>query len=403
MAQTWYDGLQMSGNTSINPFFYGTYLGETKPGEPVMRSKNQAFQADAIGAAHQLTPAHFNRTHTFRVEWQPGPGGRIDWFTKGHNINSGLSIEGDGLGKDWVHAYAFRDKSLSDLMGSQIPIEPMSLILNTAVSSTWGFPYDVPEWCTKCYDCDDPKCACTFAPGFCKMLREGDVAMYVDSIRIYQSRDPLAHVGAHHTLGCDPPAYPTREWIRGHEYRYMRNPPFSYEDKHPLRPVQKGGGPCTTDADCGAEVKHVNLTDTYEQSKSESDGPEKDRTGRGMCVNARDMNAMFSGTYMTNVCKCSPGFTGPNCLAQDHRDETISAYETHQRQAVFETVPNLILTPFMMLILVALAVQLVGILLLAVRRKKSSLDEDAAGQGLRRPAFHVTLENKDLIITGRSV
>ena len=25
-AQTWYDGLEFYGNTSLNPFFYGTYL-----------------------------------------------------------------------------------------------------------------------------------------------------------------------------------------------------------------------------------------------------------------------------------------------------------------------------------------------------------------------------------------
>jgi hypothetical protein len=76
-AQTWYDDLEVRGNTSINPFFYGTYLAETKPNEPVTRSKKQAFQADAIGSIHQLTAAHFNTTHTFRLEWQPGPGGRL--------------------------------------------------------------------------------------------------------------------------------------------------------------------------------------------------------------------------------------------------------------------------------------------------------------------------------------
>jgi hypothetical protein len=59
-ANTWYEDLEMHGNTSINPFFYGNYLGETKPKEPVSRTKKQAFQADAVGAAHQLTPAHFS-------------------------------------------------------------------------------------------------------------------------------------------------------------------------------------------------------------------------------------------------------------------------------------------------------------------------------------------------------
>eukprot|EP00970_Alexandrium_tamarense_P004858 scaffold804_cov211-Alexandrium_tamarense.AAC.1 len=54
MAETWYDNLTVAGNTSLNPFFYGTYLGETKPNEPVTRNKRQAFQADAVGAMKQL-------------------------------------------------------------------------------------------------------------------------------------------------------------------------------------------------------------------------------------------------------------------------------------------------------------------------------------------------------------
>lgn len=119
----------MHGNTSINPFFYGTYLAETKPYEPVTRTEKQAFQADAVGALHQLTPAHFNRMHTFRLEWQAGPGGRIDWFSKGHRINATFSMEGNGKGQDWVHAYQLHDKQLKDLMGSQMPAEPMYLIM----------------------------------------------------------------------------------------------------------------------------------------------------------------------------------------------------------------------------------------------------------------------------------
>ena len=30
-SQTWYEGLERESNTSINPYFYGTYLAETKP------------------------------------------------------------------------------------------------------------------------------------------------------------------------------------------------------------------------------------------------------------------------------------------------------------------------------------------------------------------------------------
>ena len=158
--------------------------------------------------------------------------------------------------------------------------------MNTAISSTWGFPYDTPDWCTKCFDCDNPKCACSFYPGFCEMIRSGKVSMLIDSIRIYQSRNSSAHVGAPHTLGCDPPDYPTKEWIDGHQYRYMRNPPFVYEDTTPLRRVQIGGGACLTDKDCGGLIRNTNWTAVFEDliqtGRRASDPPE---TGaRGQCV-----------------------------------------------------------------------------------------------------------------------
>lgn len=355
LANTWYENLEMHGNTSINPFFYGTYLAKTKPGEPVTRTKNQAFQADAVGAAHQLTPSHFKKVHTFRLEWQPGPGGRIDWYSKGHRINSTLSIEGDGLGEDWVHAFGVKDKSLKGLMGSQIPIEPSYLIMNTAVSSTWGFPFDTPESCEKCYDCDDPKCSCAFAPGFCKMLRETDVAMFVDSVRLYQSRDPSAHVGANHTVGCDPLEYPTKEWIKGHSYKYMRNPPFSFEDKgHPLKNVQIGGGECDSGNDCGAHISDVNLTEMYEINETsrrhlKTETSPHFKNGRGKCVSPSEFGSPFFKALfgVERVCKCNPGFTGPNCLAQEHIDDTVSAYEEKMKKSLFKSIPTVYFTPFL--------------------------------------------------------
>ena len=136
-------------------------------------------------------------------------------------------------------------------MGSKIPEEPSYLIFNTAISSTWAFPYNVPDWCPKCYDCDNPKCACSFNPGFCNMMKTGKVAMKIDSVRVYQSKDDNAHDGKPHTLGCDPLGFPTREFIKGYEYRYMRSAPFGYDDKHPLRDVKQGGGNCVVDEDCG--------------------------------------------------------------------------------------------------------------------------------------------------------
>jgi hypothetical protein len=410
--QTWYDGLVFHGNTSLNPFFYGTYLAETKPNEPVTRGKNQAFQADAVGAMHQLTRAHFKKVHTFRVEWQPGAGGRLDWFTKSHRVNASLSMEGDGMGHDWVHAFSLKDKSLSDLMGSQIPNEPSHLIMNTAISSTWGFPYSVPTWCTRCFDCEDPKCACNFAPGFCAMMSEG-VSMQIDHIRVYQSSNDSAHVGNSHTLGCDPPAYPTREWILGHEYRYMRNPPFSYLDKGPLqRRIQRGGGSCETDFECGGHIHNENLTKVYfgeaQTTRSEDGEGGEIPMGRGQCVDKQEFMAMFTArtTPAAKLCKCNEGFTGPHCLAQLHVDDTPSAFKLRTRDSPFHAIESFQVTPFMLTSALLLVPFLLAVLVRQVTSKKlvraSSPTDDAATPALKRLIPKVA-NRENVLITGRSV
>lgn len=351
-------------------------MDKTKPGEPVTRTEKQAFQADAVGVAHQLTPAHFREPHTFRIEWQPGKGGRLDWFVKGYQINSTTVIEGDGGGQDWIHAFSLKDKSLSDLMGSQIPAEPSYLIMNTAISSTWGFPYDAPDWCPNCYDCDDPKCACNFYPGFCQMLRSGDAAMYIDSIRVYQSRDDSAHVGAPHTLGCDPPEYPTKEWIEGHSYWYMRNPPFVYKDTDPLRKVQMGGGHCDSDEDCGASAQITNLTAIYE---ARLDGRKLDdgnvtAKGRGTCVSGL-YKGIFSMVAQDTVCSCYEGFTGPYCLALDYYDHYPSAKELRLRESPFRRIARFQVPLLLMVIITFMFAALVYVLVHKVADNKRARNE----------------------------
>lgn len=377
MANTWYEGVETFGNTSINPFFYGNFMGATKPGEPVSRTKKQAFQADAVGVAHQLTPAHFEKIHTFRLEWQPGPGGRIDWFSMGHRINATFSMEGDGLGTDWVHAYSIKDEVLNKTMGSQIPIEPTYLIFNTAVSSTWGFPYVVPDDCVKCYDCDDPKCACSLGNGFCKMMRNSDVAMYIDSVRVYQSKDPTAHVGANHTLGCDPPGYPTRSWIKGHEYWYMRNVPFSYDDKEPLRKVQSGGGSCETDQDCGSHLSTENLTALFETGSVSSRRTMETtgtQIGHGQCIESKEFKGMFAAMGQhSKVCSCNPGYTGPRCLAQNHIDDTESVYASTMNKDLFASVPEFRASPFMLVMLVVLFLQSIAVTCYVTAKRQRAL------------------------------
>jgi len=329
LAQSWYNDLHRGGNTTFNPFFYGTYLGETKPEEPVSRNKNQAFQADAIGAMHQLTSAHFETPHTIRLEWQPGRGGRLDWFVKDHKIEVDGKVEdmeGDGLGQQWLHAFGIKDESLKNATGAQIPIEPSHLIINTGVSSTWGFPSSLPEGCTGCYDCSNATCACAFNPGFCNMMKKTKVAMYIDSVRVYQSKDDSSHVGAPHTVGCDVAEFPTQEYIRGHSYRYMRPLPFGVSDKGPLETkIKRGGAFCNKNSDCGGNDTIGDLTSDLGSSP-----------GKGYCK--KSTGNMLGGLKTESKCECYEGYTGPRCLVGQSCDDSAGAWESRGGTRIFKNI-----------------------------------------------------------------
>ena len=90
------------------------------------------------------------------------------------------------------------DASALQKTGASIPEEPMYVILNTAVSSTWGFPTicnDVAEGkggggdtqggCPcDCFDCRDPLCQCAVPPDMCANL---PASMLIDYVRVYQA------------------------------------------------------------------------------------------------------------------------------------------------------------------------------------------------------------------------
>ena len=72
---TWYKNLTYGADTSINPFFYETYLAATKSEEPIARSDKESYQCDAISSMTTITEDFFKTSKKFRLEWQPGPEG----------------------------------------------------------------------------------------------------------------------------------------------------------------------------------------------------------------------------------------------------------------------------------------------------------------------------------------
>ncbi|KAJ1458594.1 beta-glucan synthesis-associated protein-domain-containing protein [Pelagophyceae sp. CCMP2097] len=240
---TWYEGMEYSKklNTSINVFFYGTTLDHGP----------DTYTADAISANTPIGKTHFDDLHTYRVEWDPRSTGGMRWFLDDQFI---YSIEAASLA----------------VTGAKVPDEPMYVLLNTALSSTWGFPAPCPPGCKcDCFDCKDPACACAISPGFCETL---PAAFLIDSVRVYQNlKDPAQKVG------CSTDTHPSKKYIEGHKIHYS-DPDSDFND--PLRPIQTGGAKCIKDADCG----------------------------KGRCHERR-------------ACACLPGASGPNCRAPTGFDD----------------------------------------------------------------------------------
>jgi hypothetical protein len=104
-------------------------------------------------------------------------------------------------------------------VGSEVSTEPMYIILNTAVSSQWGFPLQCPDNC-KCkkYDCrsKDYALRCGFSDGFCQMMTSQDTPQFkINSVRVYQNPDL-----AEQKVGCSTPERPTRRYIEAHQHLY---------------------------------------------------------------------------------------------------------------------------------------------------------------------------------------
>jgi beta-glucan synthesis-associated protein KRE6 len=243
MKGHWYENLEYSNHnfSDLNPFFYGVTL--------LHKPKAYSYQSDAVSANRQLNKTHYERQHMYRVEWEPpdedGSGGYIKWFTDGALF---FGIHGSSL----------------SIMGTEIPSEPMYLLMNTAVSSTWGFPLPCPDNCAcDCFECGNPVCTCALPTGYCDNF---PAAFEIDYVRVYQAVNESKHI-----LGCSPETRPTAQFITGHAKRYMNE-----GDGRPLEPVKRGGGSCLVNRDCGKG---------------------------GKCTSA--------------VCSCFEEFTGPNCLAHD--------------------------------------------------------------------------------------
>lgn len=195
----WYDGLTNGTNTSMNILFYGDY-------NHVRGDKSKMdYWSDAVSFNHQLNEKHFNQKFRYRVEWElPNAkhDGYMRWFINDKFV---LDIDGSGI--------------VDAGFGASVSTEPMYILLNTAVSTQWGFP-PTPSWCPgKNYDCNSIKYTdtCGFHPKFCNMTtNKSDPPEYkVNWVRVWQNPQDDAQ-----KVGCSTPERPTKKFIEANQGLY---------------------------------------------------------------------------------------------------------------------------------------------------------------------------------------
>lgn len=186
-GSNWYShGLVFGKNSSENIFFFGGALEDLDP--------ESTYQTDAISANTNLTESHFNSFHTYRVEWVPGDDGYLRWYLD-HQLVFGISA------------------NALNITGAVIPEEPMYILFNTAISSTWGFPEPCPKGCAcDCFDCRAYQCQCAVPRGMCDNI---PAHFLIDYVRVYQA----VHDGSQ-TVGCSTRTHPTKKYIQAHADKY---------------------------------------------------------------------------------------------------------------------------------------------------------------------------------------
>ena len=74
-GQTWYKGLRYGNTTKPNQSYYGRLASDPK--DPA------AWYVDSVSAETDLPEAAWlEEGAVFRVEWEPGPGGLIEWYVE---------------------------------------------------------------------------------------------------------------------------------------------------------------------------------------------------------------------------------------------------------------------------------------------------------------------------------
>ncbi|KAI9911443.1 hypothetical protein PsorP6_009763 [Peronosclerospora sorghi] len=181
------------------------------------------YQMDAISSNWPLHLGAYTGFLTYQLEWVTGKNGYVRWMLDNSPL---FEITAETITN--VPQNSKKDNPRKIMLE-----EPMYLIMNVALSKTWGTtPPNPGKECRGSGTNAVDVAICDAFPMYMK----------VDYIRLYQDLGTDLEPDNYMTLSCDPSTHPTKKWIHGHmdEYEDVDNP---WKDV-------AGKAFCTTDEDC---------------------------------------------------------------------------------------------------------------------------------------------------------
>ncbi|KAG6613270.1 Beta-glucan synthesis-associated protein [Phytophthora cinnamomi] len=179
-----------------------------------------AYQMDAISSNWEVHMAAYLDWVTYSVEWVMGASGYVRWEVENQVI---FEIPAEALTNPPQDTAQMNPKKI-------MVEEPMYIIFNVALSSSWGSspPHAGEGSCRGDGSSSKDNAICDSFPMYMK----------IDYIRLYQDTSS----GTGMAIGCDPSSHPTKQWIEDNidDYTGSDNPYI----------VVSGMAFCNSDDDC---------------------------------------------------------------------------------------------------------------------------------------------------------
>ncbi|ETP42395.1 hypothetical protein F442_10695 [Phytophthora nicotianae P10297] len=205
-----------------------TYWKCAKPRNATTTPKSNAmsqfnYQMDAISANWPVHVGAYTNFVVYQLEWVTGKNGYVRWMLGGSPL---FEVPSESI---WNVPQNANKTNPEKIMLE----EPMYLIFNVALSSSWGAtPPNPGKKCRGDGSDEEANKICDAFPLYMK----------IDYIRLYQDlADDLEEDNYMH-VGCDPDTHPTKKWIDAHI--------DEYEDDDNKHKEVVGKAFCTVNDDC---------------------------------------------------------------------------------------------------------------------------------------------------------